>query len=130
MIKRAAQTNAEQRINNDRRRNGRFIKYFDRASPVGALTDRVGVLSNDFFANLLDMATEWKPTGRNSYAGNCRKTGAAKWTATRADLVFGSNSVLRALSEVYASEDGKEKFAQDFAAAWNKVMNLDRFDLA
>ena len=99
-------------------------------STHGALTDRVGVLSNDFFANLLDMATEWKPTGRNSYAGNCRKTGAAKWTATRADLVFGSNSVLRALSEVYASEDGKEKFAQDFAAAWNKVMNLDRFDLA
>ena len=99
-------------------------------STHGVLTARVGVLSNDFFANLLDMATEWKPTGRNSYAGNCRKTGAAKWTATRADLVFGSNSVLRALSEVYASEDGKDRFAQDFAAAWTKVMHLDRFDLA
>ena len=99
-------------------------------SEHGVFTDKPGTLSNDFFVNLLDMGTEWKPTGRNSYAGHCRKTGAAKWTATRADLVFGSNSVLRALSEVYASEDGKEKFAQDFAAAWNKVMNLDRFDLA
>ena len=99
-------------------------------STHGVLTDRVGVLSNDFFSNLLDMATEWKPTGRNSYAGNCRKTGAAKWTATRADLVFGSNSVLRALAEVYASEDGEDKFARDFVAAWTKVMHLDRFDLA
>ena len=99
-------------------------------STHGVLTDRVGVLSNDFFVNLLDMATEWTPTGRNSYAGHCRKTSAAKWTATRADLVFGSNSVLRALSEVYASEDGKEKFARDFIAAWSKVMHLDRFDLA
>ncbi|MEG2942088.1 MAG: peroxidase family protein, partial [Thermomonas sp.] len=99
-------------------------------STHGVLTDRVGVLSNDFFVNLLDMATEWKPTGRNSYAGHCRKTSAAKWTATRADLVFGSNSVLRALSEVYASKDGKEKFVRDFIAAWSKVMQLDRFDLA
>jgi catalase-peroxidase len=99
-------------------------------STHGVLTDRVGVLSNDFFVNLLDMATEWKPTGRNSYTGHCRKTTAAKWTATRADLVFGSNSVLRALSEVYASKDGKEKFVRDFIAAWSKVMHLDRFDLA
>jgi catalase-peroxidase len=98
-------------------------------STHGVLTDRVGVLGNDFFVNLLDMATEWKPTGRNSYAGHCRKTGAAKWTATRVDLVFGSNSVLRALAEVYASADGKQKFARDFAAAWAKVMNLDRYDL-
>ncbi|HSD17646.1 MAG TPA: catalase/peroxidase HPI, partial [Thermomonas sp.] len=99
-------------------------------SPHGVLTDRVGVLGNDFFVNLLDMATEWKPTGRNTYAGSCRKSGSAKWTATRADLVFGSNSVLRALAEVYASEDGKQKFVRDFIAAWSKVMNLDRFDLA
>jgi len=98
-------------------------------SSDGVFTTRPGVLSNDFFVNLLDMGTEWKPTGRNSYAGHCRTTGAAKWTGTRVDLVFGSNSVLRALSEVYASADGKQKFAQDFAAAWAKVMELDRFDL-
>ncbi len=99
-------------------------------SKAGVLTDRPGVLSNDFFVNLLDMATEWKSTGRNGYAGHDRKTGAARWTATRVDLVFGSNSVLRALSEVYAAEDGQEKFVRDFAAAWAKVMELDRFDLA
>ena len=99
-------------------------------STDGVLTDRVGVLGNDFFVNLLDMATEWTPTGRNRYAGRCRKTGAQKWTATRVDLVFGSNSVLRALAEVYAAADGREKFARDFAAAWAKVMDLDRFDLA
>ncbi len=98
-------------------------------SADGVFTDRVGALSNDFFVNLLDMGTEWKPTGRNRYAGHCRKTGAQKWTATRADLVFGSNSVLRALAEVYAAADGSEKFARDFAAAWAKVMDLDRFDL-
>ena len=96
----------------------------------GVFTDRPGVLSNDFFVNLLDMATEWKPTGRNGYEGRDRKNGAAKWTASRVDLAFGSNSVLRALAEVYASDDGKRKFAQDFAAAWAKVMDLDRFDLA
>ena len=96
----------------------------------GVLTDRPGTLSNDFFVNLLDMGTEWKPTGRNSYAGHCRKTGAAKWTGTRVDLVFRSNSVLRALAEVYASADGAGKFVQDFVAAWSKVMHLDRFDLA
>ena len=99
-------------------------------STAGVFTDRPGVLSNDFFVNLLDMATEWKPTGRNGYAGHDRKTGAARWTATRADLVFGSNSVLRALSEVYAAADGHEKFVHDFATAWAKVMELDRFDLA
>jgi len=99
-------------------------------SSDGVFTDRVGVLGNDFFVNLLDMATEWTPTGRNRYAGRCRRTGAQKWTATRVDLVFGSNSVLRALAEVYAADDGREKFARDFAAAWAKVMDLDRFDLA
>ena len=99
-------------------------------SAHGVFTDKPGTLSNDFFVNLLDMGTEWKPTGRNSYAGHCRKTGAAKWTGTRVDLVFGSNSVLRALAEVYASADGAGRFVQDFVAAWSKVMHLDRFDLA
>ena len=99
-------------------------------SSDGVFTDRAGVLGNDFFVNLLDMSTEWTPTGRNRYAGRCRRTGAQKWTATRVDLVFGSNSVLRALAEVYAADDGREKFARDFAAAWAKVMDLDRFDLA
>lgn len=96
----------------------------------GVFTDRPGVLSNDFFVNLLDMGTEWKATGANGYEGRDRKTGAPRWTGTRVDLVFGSNSVLRALSEVYASSDAKEKFVQDFVAAWDKVMNLDRFDKA
>ncbi len=96
---------------------------------AGVLTDRPGTLSNDFFVNLLDMGTEWKATGANSYAGHDRKTGAKKWTGSRVDLVFGSNSVLRALAEVYASADGKDKFVKDFAAAWVKVMELDRFDL-
>lgn len=99
-------------------------------SAHGVFTDKPGTLSNDFFVNLLDMGTEWKPTGRNSYAGHCRKTGAAKWSGTRVDLVFGSNSVLRALAEVYASADGAGRFVQDFVAAWSKVMQLDRFDLA
>jgi catalase-peroxidase len=96
---------------------------------AGVLTDKPGTLSNDFFVNLLDMGTEWKATGANSYAGHDRKTGAKKWTGSRVDLVFGSNSVLRALAEVYASADGKDKFVKDFAAAWVKVMELDRFDL-
>jgi catalase-peroxidase len=95
----------------------------------GVLTQRPGVLTNDFFVNLVDMGTAWKPTSDNSYEGTDRKTGAKKWTATRADLVFGSNSQLRALAEVYAQNDGANKFVRDFAAAWNKVMNLDRFDL-
>ena len=96
----------------------------------GVLTDRVGALTNDFFVNLTDMAYSWKPTGRNSYAIVDRKSGATKWTATRADLVFGSNSVLRAYAEVYAQDDNQAKFVQDFVAAWTKVMNADRFDLA
>lgn len=95
----------------------------------GVFTNRVGTLTNDFFVNLTDMAYSWKPTGRNSYAIVDRKTGAIKWTATRVDLVFGSNSVLRAYAEVYAQDDNKAKFVQDFVAAWAKVMNADRFDL-
>jgi catalase-peroxidase len=97
-------------------------------SKHGVFTQRPGQLSNDFFVNLVDMSTAWKPTGANSYEGTDRKTGQAKWTATRVDLVFGSNSQLRALAEVYAQNDGAAKFTRDFAAAWTKVMNLDRFD--
>ncbi|MGE0095078.1 MAG: catalase/peroxidase HPI [Alphaproteobacteria bacterium] len=98
----------------------------------GVLTKKPETLTNDFFVNLLDMATEWKPsTGSEGvYEGRDRKTGAAKWTGTRADLIFGSHSQLRALAEVYACADSKEKFVKDFVAAWTKVMNLDRFDLA
>lgn len=97
----------------------------------GVFTDRPGVLSNDFFRNLLDMGTEWKPQSpaREAFDGHDRKTGKAKWTASRVDLVFGANSQLRALAEVYASDDAGEKFVHDFVAAWDKVMNLDRFDL-
>ncbi len=95
----------------------------------GVFTDRVGTLSNDFFVNLLDMNIEWKPAGYNHYEGRDRKTGEVKRTATRVDLVFGSNSELRALAEVYAQNDNKEKFVRDFVAAWTKVMNADRFDL-
>ncbi|MBZ0248027.1 MAG: catalase/peroxidase HPI [Burkholderiales bacterium] len=95
----------------------------------GVFTDRVGALTNDFFVALTDMAYAWKPTGRNSYDIVERKSGKAKWTATRVDLVFGSNSVLRAYAEVYAQDDGKEKFVRDFVAAWAKVMDADRFDL-
>ncbi len=100
-------------------------------SKHGVFTKRVGILSNDFFVNLLDMNTVWKPKSdtREIYEGRDRKTGELKWTATRVDLVFGSNSQLRALAEVYAQNDSKEKFVSDFIAAWNKVMNLDRFDL-
>ncbi|MCW0448736.1 catalase/peroxidase HPI [Xanthomonas sacchari] len=101
-------------------------------SAHGVFTDRPGVLSNDFFANLLDMGTEWKATSemKDVYEGRDRKNGAVKWTGTRADLVFGSNSVLRAVAEVYASTDAQAKFVRDFVAAWTKVMQLDRFDLA
>jgi len=97
----------------------------------GILTNRPGTLSNDFFVNLLDMSTEWKATSdtKEVFVGRDRKTGDVKWTATRADLIFGSNSELRALAEVYASSDAKEKFVKDFIAAWTKVMNLDRFDV-
>ena len=94
----------------------------------GVFTDRPGVLSTDFFTNLLDMGTTWTPSG-DAYQGKDRKSGKPKWTATRADLVFGSNSVLRALAEVYAGADAGERFVRDFVAAWSKVMNLDRFDL-
>ncbi|MDX1368348.1 catalase/peroxidase HPI [Pseudomonas sp.] len=101
-------------------------------SQHGVLTDRVGVLSNDFFVNLLDMGTEWKAVDGDGevFEGVARNSGQAKYSATRNDLVFGSNSVLRAYAEVYASTDGKEKLVKDFVAAWTKVMNLDRFDLA
>ncbi|WP_079436147.1 catalase/peroxidase HPI [Zoogloea sp. LCSB751] len=98
----------------------------------GVFTRRVGQLSNDFFVNLVDMGTEWKPVSDTAdiFEGHDRKTGELKWTGTRVDLVFGSNSQLRALAEVYAQNDAQEKFVRDFVAAWNKVMNLDRFDLA
>ena len=100
-------------------------------SKHGVLTDRPGTLSNDFFVNLLDMGTEWKEArAKGVYDGRDRATGKRKWTGTRADLIFGSNSQLRALAEVYACDDANEKFVRDFVAAWNKVMNLDRFDLA
>lgn len=99
-------------------------------SAHGVLTQRPGVLTNDFFVNLLDMATVWKPdTTGELYQGADRQTGAAKWTATRVDLIFGSHSELRAIAEVYASADGSARFAKDFIAAWTKVMNADRFDL-
>ena len=98
------------------------------ATKHGVFTEREGVLSNDFFVNLTDMAYSWKPTGRNSYNIVERKSGKTKWTATRVDLVFGSNSILRSYAEVYAQDDNKEKFVQDFIAAWAKVMNADRFD--
>ncbi|HEF5184208.1 TPA: catalase/peroxidase HPI, partial [Burkholderia cenocepacia] len=101
-------------------------------SKHGVFTDRPGTLSNDFFANLLDMRTEWKPVSaaNDVFEGRDRATGAVKWTGTRVDLIFGSHSQLRALAEVYGSADAQEKFVRDFVAAWNKVMNLDRFDLA
>ena len=98
-------------------------------SKHGVFTDRVGALTNDFFVNLTDMNNSWKPTGRNSYDIVDRASGTTKWTATRVDLVFGSNSILRALAEVYAQDDNREKFVNDFVAAWTKVMNADRFDL-
>ncbi|WDT73289.1 MAG: hypothetical protein MPW17_04865 [Candidatus Manganitrophus sp.] len=101
-------------------------------SKHGVFTNRPGTLTNDFFVNLLDMRTEWKASASdaNVYEGRDRETGKVKWTGTAVDLVFGSNSQLRALAEVYAQDDAKEKFVRDFVAAWTKVMNLDRFDLA
>ena len=97
----------------------------------GVFTDRAGTLTNDFFVNLLDMGTVWtvSESQENVYEGRDRASGAPKWTATGADLVFGSNSILRSLAEVYATDDAKEKFVNDFVAAWVKVMNNDRFDL-
>jgi len=96
-------------------------------SKDGVFTDREGVLSNDFFINLTDMRYLWKPVGENKYEVCDRKTGAVKWTATRVDLVFGSNSILRSYAEVYAQDDSKEKFVRDFVKAWAKVMNADMF---
>ena len=98
-------------------------------SQHGVFTHRPGVLSNDFFVTLTDMAHSWKPTGRNSYDIVERSSSTTRFTATRVDLVLGSNAILRAYAEVYAQDDNAEKFAQDFVAAWVKVMNADRFDL-
>jgi catalase-peroxidase len=95
----------------------------------GVFTDREGALTNDFFVNLTDMAYTWKPAGENLYEVRDRQTGAVRWTATRIDLVFGSNSILRAYAEVYAQDDNRKKFVDDFVRAWTKVMNADRFDL-
>jgi catalase-peroxidase len=102
-----------------------------KKSKNGVFTKRKETLTNDFFVNLLDMGTEWKPSANDQevYEGIDRHTGKVKWTGTRVDLIFGSNSQLRALSEVYAQDDAEKKFVSDFAAAWSKVMNLDRFDL-
>jgi catalase-peroxidase len=99
-------------------------------SKHGVFTQKPGTLSNDFFVNLLDMGTVWQPAADGTYEGRDRKTNAAKWTGTRVDLIFGSHSQLRAFAEVYACADSKEKFARDFVAAWTKVMNADRFDVA
>jgi catalase-peroxidase len=97
-------------------------------SAHGVLTSKPETLTNDFFRNLLDMGTEWKPSSNGVFEGRDRDTGKVKWTGTRVDLVFGSNSQLRGLAEAYACDDAKEKFVRDFVAAWDKVMNLDRFD--
>ncbi len=99
---------------------------------MAVFTKQPGTLTNDFFLNLLDMSTEWKAVSnaQDVFEGHDRKTGELKWTGTRVVLIFGSNSQLRALAEVYGSSDAQEKFVHDFVAAWNKVMNLDRFDLA
>src|SRR5687768_9512654 len=109
----------------------RVLKVNSGQSDRGVFTNRPGTLTNDFFVNLLDMSTQWKATSdaADEFEGCCRTKGDRKWTASRVDLVFGSNSELRALAEVYAADDAKEKFVRDFVAAWNKVMNLDRFDL-
>ena len=103
-----------------------------KRSAAGVFTSKKDTLSNDFFVNLLDIGTEWKATSdtQQEFEGRDRKSGDVKWTATRADLIFGSNAVLRALAEVYACADGQKKFVEDFVAAWTKVMNLDRFDIA
>jgi catalase-peroxidase len=110
----------------------RVMKTNFGGSQHGVFTQRPEALTNDFFVNLLDMSTEWKAISKDAdlFEGRDRKTGKAKWTATRVDLVFGSNSQLRALAEVYGCADSQEKFLHDFVAVWNKVMNLDRFDLS
>jgi catalase-peroxidase len=99
-------------------------------SKNGVFTNKPGTLTNDFFVNLLDMRTDWRKTGDNGYEGHDRTTKAKSWTGTRVDLIFGSHAQLRAFAEVYAGADAQEKFVKDFVAAWNKVMNADRFDLA
>jgi catalase-peroxidase len=110
----------------------RVLKTNFGGSQHGVFTKRPEALTNDFFANLLDMKTTWKATGANNdvFEGRDATTGAVKWTATRVDLIFGSNSQLRSLAEVYACKDSQEKFLHDFVAVWDKVMNLDRFDLS
>ena len=107
-------------------------RYAFRERPADVLTDRPEALTNDFFVNLLDMNTSWKRSERceHFFEGRDRGTGEVKWTGTSVDLVFGSNSQLRAIAEAYACDDSQQKFVGDFVAAWNKVMNLDRFDLA
>jgi catalase-peroxidase len=107
----------------------RVIGVNHGGSKHGVFTAKEGSLTNDFFVNLTDMANKWEPAGKNLYNIVERKTGKTKWTATRVDLVFGSNSILRAYAEVYAQDDNKEKFVKDFVAAWTKVMNADRFEL-
>jgi catalase-peroxidase len=110
----------------------RVLKTNFGGSQHGVFTKRPEALTNDFFVNLLDMSTEWKAVSdaKDMFEGRDRKTGEVKWTGTRVDLIFGSNSQLRVLAEVYGSADAQKKFVQDFVAAWTKVMNLDRFDLA
>jgi catalase-peroxidase len=110
----------------------RVLKTNVGQTPHDVFTERPEALTNDFFLNLLDTGTEWKAVSKDAdvFEGRDRKTGKVKWTGTRVDLVFGSNSQLRALAEVYGSADAQKKFVQDFVAAWTKVMNLDRFDLA
>jgi catalase-peroxidase len=109
----------------------RVLKANFGQSELGVFTERPGLLTNDFFVNLLDMGTEWRKSSKSEhfYEGRDRRTGAVKWTGTAVDLVFGSNSQLRAIAEVYACDDSRQKFVRDFVAAWAKVMNLDRFDL-
>ena len=110
----------------------RVLGATHRQTTTGVLTDRPGLLTNDFFVNLLDLGTQWSPTSeaQDAFEGRDRASGKVRWTGSRADLVFGSNSELRAVAEVYASDDADQKFVHDFVAAWDKVMNLDRFDLA
>lgn len=110
----------------------RVLNANDDASKHGVFTKGPETLTNDFFVNLLDLNTTWTATSEaeTDFEGHDRKTGELKWTATRVDLIFGSNSELRALAEIYGADDSGEKFVQDFTAAWDKVMNLDRFDLA
>ena len=109
----------------------RVLGANSNGSTQGVFTERVGALTNDFFLNLLDMNNQWSPTSEanDNYEAKDRKTGKVKWTASRVDLVFGSNSQLRAIAEVYAQNDNKEKFVNDFIKAWTKVMELDRFDI-